>query len=193
MDYHEEIKGAKTVIVSFGGFAHAIGGIQPFEFFRFLESHFPYTDRLFYKDSKCMCYHKGVLGISTNIDETVNHIKSKIKAYNKVLFLGVSAGGYAALLFGSLLKVDFILAFIPPTILHEENKDPRYKNLKSILNENTSYHVYGDTTAHGIHSISHCENINVLPNVNVIKKEHIDLKQIRDSGELKQILFSILN
>ena len=75
MDYHEEIKGVKTVIVSFGGFAHAIGGIQPFEFFRFLESHFPYTDRLFYKDSKCMCYHKGVLGISTNIDETV--IKNK--------------------------------------------------------------------------------------------------------------------
>jgi hypothetical protein len=193
MDYHEDLKNPEIIIVSFGGFAQEIGGIQTFEFLRFLETYFKNSSKLFYKDTHRSCYHYGVKGISTNVDQTLEHIKSKIKGYNKVLFLGVCGGGYAAILFGSLLHVQFVLAFTPPTILYEENKDPRYKNLKNILNNVTEYYVYGNTKGTGIYHISHCDNINVLSNVHLIKREYIDLKQMRDSGELEHILFSILN
>ena len=39
----------------------------------------------------------------------------------KVVFLGNSAGGYAAILFGVLLQVDSVYAFSPPTLLRKKD------------------------------------------------------------------------
>ena len=52
---------------------------------------------LFYID-KCW-YHKGIHDITNNIDETVLYFNTIIKAgnYKKVIFMDVSAGGYAAI------------------------------------------------------------------------------------------------
>ena len=63
-------------------------------------------------------YHNGIVGISNNIDETLPHLQAQIAPYSNVIFLGVSSGGYAAILFGSLLNVKSVLAFIPQTFGH---------------------------------------------------------------------------
>ena len=182
------LHGNPTLIVTFGGFLMKFGGIQPFEFFNFLTNNFPDTDKLFYIDKKCNHYHKGIEGISKDVPETVEYLKSKIKGYRQVIFMGLSAGGYASILFGSLLNVTNVIAFIPQTILHKEDKDPRYKNLLKFINNTTVYSIYGDPYGDEIHNLSHCENINVFPNVKVYKKEHLDIKKLRDSGELKEII-----
>jgi hypothetical protein len=188
-------KGSDTLIVSFGGNALMFGGIQSFEFLNFLTKHFPDTDTLFYIDKKRINYHHGIEGISNTIPETVEYLKEKIKGYSKVIFLGVSSGGYAAILFGSLVCVDYVLAFIPQTILHQPDKIPEYRNLKGFINSVTEYYLYGDTsiTYHlDPHHISHCENI-LSDNVFLTRLQKVCLRSLRDSGELKTILTDIVS
>ena len=184
-----------TLIVAFSGYAHAYGLIPPFEFINFLTNNFPNADKLFYKDTYCSSYHKGIEGISNNINETTSYLKEKIKGYSMVLFTGNSGGGYGCILFGSLLNVDYVLAFMPPTILYLDDKDPKYKNLAPLINDTTEYFIYGNTSITDIknpHHIRHCDNINIKPNVNVFKIKELSVKGLRDSGELVNIINSIL-
>ena len=183
--------GCPSLIVSFGGYDQGVGCIRPFEFLRFLQKRFPNSDKYFVKDTYCSCYHKGIGGISTNINETKEYIQEKIKGYSKVLFLGISGGGYAAILFGSLLGVNYVLAFIPQTILRKDDKDPEYKNISKYINNVTVYKVYGDLSVKNPldpHHISQCENIESFKNVEVIKRESLNFKRLRDSGELIDII-----
>jgi hypothetical protein len=178
------------LIVSFGGYARNIGGILPFEFLNFLRIHFPNTDKQFYIDSHACCYSKGLNGISRNIDETVMYLSHQIKKYKKVVFIGKSGGGYAAILFGSLLNISTVIAFIPTTIIRTTKVEPKYKNIRPFINKTTMYYLYGDTKRTDVmdcHHISHCKNVETGPNIIVYEKDGIDLQTMRDSGELFQI------
>jgi hypothetical protein len=86
-----------TLIISFGGMAHQFGLIPPFEFMIFLNAHFKDVDKFFYVDIHRKHYHKGINGISTDIDSTVNYLKDQVQKYKHVIFIGVSSGGSAAL------------------------------------------------------------------------------------------------
>ena len=96
-----------------------MGGIPPFEFLNYLSSIYKNThDLLFHIDKNQCHYHRGLDGITKNIDETILYLNNMIQHYEKVIFIGVSAGGYAAILFGSLCKnVHHVIGFIPQTIL----------------------------------------------------------------------------
>ena len=196
LDVLENIHGHNTLIVSFSGYALLLGGIQLYEFLTFLNKNFPDTDKLFLKDSYSSSYHQGVKGISTDIPSTVEYLRTKIQGYSKVLFLGNSGGGYISILLGSLLNVTAVLAFVPQTILRKNNKDPRYKDLKPLINNITKYYVYGNTSVKlrfDPHHISHCDNIGDFDNVFITRLEKVDLKQLRNSGELFQIIYKIIN
>ena len=182
------------IIVAFGGYYNRVGGIPQFEFLNYLGQHFYDCDRVFYKDSSKSCYHNGIDGISRNIDETVEYLKTVIKGYSRVIFMGVSGGGYAAILFGSLLEITSVLAFIPQTLLLPDKYDPRYRDLKTVINNVTRYCIYGDssiTDPNDWHHIRHCENIRSFPNVSVNNLPGLNLKTMRDSGELLTILRNI--
>jgi hypothetical protein len=95
-------------------------------------------------------------------------------------------------LFGSLLKVTTVLAFIPQTVLLHSDRDEKYRDLTEHINDTTKYYLYGAlnfTKNNDPHNISHCERISNRENVFLIKKEEVNLKKMRDEGEL----FSILN
>lgn len=178
------------IIITFGGYANKFGGIPPFEFLNFLKKHFDNTDKQFYIDIYSCCYAKGIGGITNNIEETVQHLSEQIKGYKKVVFIGTSAGGYAAILFGSLLNVDVVIGFIPTTIIRKANVECKYKNLSSIVNQTTKYYLYADTKIKDTmssHHISHCENVAIHPNVVVNKLFDLKLKEMRNSGELLKI------
>jgi len=184
-----------TLIVTFGGLALKIGSIPPFEFLRFLSSHYPMHDLLFYTDIHQCWYHKGIDGLTNNIGETVIYLNDKIKNYKKVIFLGVSAGGYASILFGSLCKnVSYVVSFIPQTIL----KNPvniRFKNLKTIIKRKKKYILFGNKSVKDIndlHHIYHCNNLRKFKNVNIIRKESLILKELRDNGVLINIINRVL-
>ena len=193
------INGHKILIVCFGGMALQFGGIVPFEFLSYLSSIFlDRCDLYFFVDKNQCWYHKGIKDITNNIDETVLYINDIIKNgnYERVLFMGVSAGGYGAILFGSLCNnVNNIISFIPQTII----KNPinsNYSNLKNVINKNTSYLLYGDKSVqdnNDNHHISHCENIEHFLNVKIIKGENCILKELRDNGYIKTLIESIIS
>ena len=171
----EKINGNKYFIVCFGGIALKMGGIIPFEFVNYVSSIYTNVcDLIFYIDKNQCLYHNGIESISNNIDETVVYLKEKIgkHKYDKVIFMGTSAGGYAAILFGSLCNVTNVISFIPPTKLIS-NKYTKYRDLKDVINSNTRYILYGDTCITNIndcHHISHCENLKEFTNIKINAK-----------------------
>ena len=186
------------LIVCFGGISLKMGRILPFEFLNYLSNNYKNEcDLLFYIDIYKCWYHKGIDGLTNNIDETVIYLNNKIinGNYNKVIFMGVSAGGYAAILFGSLCSnVTNIISYVPQTIL-KNSINKKYSNLKNIINQDRNYILYGDLNiinADNHHHILHCNNLKKYTNVKIIEKNGINLKQLRDSGEIKIILDSII-
>lgn len=143
-------------------------------------------DVLFFRDQSKKWYIGGVPGIGKNITHTTAFLKKQIESYDNVIFMGVSAGGYASILYASILNIDATFAFIPQTDLVFAQRDcpknwkwaickkamrelktyEKYKNLMDHLNETTDYYVYtfksdGDCQ-HGPH---HLENISKHKNV----------------------------
>lgn len=197
MSEHKIINGNKTLIVCFGGMGLQFGGILPFEFLNYLSSlYVDICDLYFFIDKNQCWYHKGIQGITNNIDETILYINDIIKNgnYERVLFMGVSAGGYGAILFGSLCNnVNNVISFIPQTIIHNPINS-KYSNMKNVINENTIYLLYGDKSIqdNDNHNILHCKNIENFPNVKIIEGENCDLKKLRDSGYIKNLIDSII-
>ena len=186
-------KNNNKLIVCFGGLALRFGGILPFEFLNYLSSTYTNCDLLFYIDKNQCWYHKGIDGITNNIDCTVLYLNKIIKDgnYEKIIFMGTSAGGYASILFGSLCdNVDNVISFFPQTILNN-SIDLRYSNLKNVINKNTKYILYGDTSIQNkndFHHILHCENIECFSNVKIIKINRFNMKQLRDNGSIKKTI-----
>ena len=153
---------------------------------------------MLYVDPKQCWYHKGIEGISNNIDETTEDLKDKInkRDYKKIIFMGVSAGGYAAILFGSLCHVTKVISFIPRRKLKAKIVDKKYEKLKNIINNDTDYWLYGDLSIknkNSNHHILQCENLEGFFNTKIVKKNSLDMKNLRDDGTIKNELDKIIN
>jgi hypothetical protein len=175
----------------------SFGQMPKYEFLNTLTSWFPAYNLKFFTDHNKRWYHKGFRDLTTNIPESVSYLEKIISGYNKVVFIGNSAGAYAALLFGSILNVSTVIAFQPQTLLkNHEALDKNYCDLKSLLNNTTAYHVYGDmsvTDEKDNHHHNHLKNIEGPLNVHTVYRPNLYLRNMRDSGELQQILTGHIN
>ena len=75
--------------------------------------------RLHVKETTHSYFQRGVPGISTSIEETAQWLE-RIVAWmqpSRLRIFGLSAGGYAALVFGHLLSADAVLAISPEVVL----------------------------------------------------------------------------
>ena len=201
MSEHKIIKNnSENLIICFGGMALKMDGILPFEFLNYLSKTFQKnTDLYFYIDKNQCWYHKGIDGITNNIDDTVLYLNSIIKKsnYKKIIFMGVSAGGYASILFGSLCNVSNVIAFIPRTKLTPDVVpiDKKYDDLKNIINNETEYILYGDVKVKNEkdnHHISQCHHLDCFKNLKIIYNKGLDMKVLRDNGTIKKIIDNIL-
>lgn len=194
--YKINVIDSDTLIISFAGHNKIFGRLQSFEFVNFLNKNFKNIDKHFYIDKFVVSYHQGISGITNNIDETVEYLKNEIQKYKKIIFIGVSSGGYAAILFGSLLNITNVVAFMPQTILrNKQNVDEKYRDISKYINNTTKYYIYGDVSIQDVydcHHISHCERISHHSNVFLERREKVDIKKMRDSGELFFILNSLV-
>lgn len=70
-------------------------------------------NKIFLRDNTNSWYHNGVQGLGKSIDEVVKSLSCLIEsmAPSGVITLGQSMGGYAAIAFGILLKVNTIISF----------------------------------------------------------------------------------
>lgn len=218
MSYMEISKNVtKTVLmVIFSGRQQGIANMTIFEFKNFLEDQYPEYDKLFLKDERVLWYTQGITGISSDIKGTIDYLKEYISRYSKVVFIGASMGGWAALLYGSILNVDTIIAFRPQTFLsivvenfienpnQIESRDKSYDDIKPFINNETKYYIYGDSSIedeNDIHSIKYCdyletENTNInqdeTNNMIIFRIPNFDIKDYKDreflSKDFKKII-----
>jgi hypothetical protein len=141
-------KGSSTLVVAFAGMAgirktmtrlkRKIGvETRPFEFVHSLQDK--ECDVLFLRDRHRAYYQSGVRGAGSSVDEVAQFIRSFISQgkYDKVVTLGHSMGGYAAILFASKINADICLAISALSFLDPGNRlkygDNRYAHEKQRL------------------------------------------------------------
>lgn len=204
----------RSLLIAFGGIAGKLG-VTPFEFFN-LSKGFD-VNRIYVRDLSQAWYHRGLPGVADNIDGIVTFLREKINQYQakKVILVGNSMGGYAAILFGILLDADIVHAFSPQTFINRLNRlryldrrwrkqlqntyrlvDKRYFDLRPVLKANhkklkCKFNIFYSHT-HRLDRI-HAEHLRSLPNVNLYAFQsggHRLVGHLRDSGELNKIITS---
>lgn len=174
--------------------------------------------KIFIRDRYQAFYHKGLENVDgvNDVKSIRNYLNELICESNakKVVFLGNSAGGYAAILFGVLLQVDSVYAFSPPTLLRKKDclmvstvsekvtpesweiiEKAETSDLCSFLKKNnsdhTKIHIFFDETSE---DCAHAYRINSFRNIifHVYQEGgHELIKCLKRNGELTKILHEI--
>ncbi len=212
-----EDNNSNVLLVSFGGIKQGIG-MAVYEFYNSLKNIS--CDKVFIKDINQSWYHKGINKEVKNIQLTSELLKSIIlkKAYERVVFIGNSMGGYGAILFGVILNIDCVIAFSPQTFIgktkrffyrdvrwskeisnvHSNNGNQKmFYNLKSFLKRNdylTKINIYYSTKdkLDRLHS----ERLHKIKNVSLYpfgRGDHNLIKVLRDEDQLVNIVNNAIN
>jgi hypothetical protein len=135
--YIQDFKNSDYLIIAFSGYA------QNFEWFgtmRKYENDYKFS-KFWLRDVAKAYWHGKLPGINFGVIPLSNFINEKIEESKsqKVMTMGLSMGGYAALLFGCLCNVDLVLSFSGQTYLPEyrRKKYKLYEKWEHIkINEN---------------------------------------------------------
>jgi hypothetical protein len=199
----------RPLIVAFGGIGGGLN-IPPFEFFHLTKDLD--INKIFVRDLGQSWYHSGLPGISHDINGTASYLKEKIKerGIQRVVLVGNSMGGYAAIVFGVLIGADLVHAFGPHTLLKDrrlvrtreridylhQNFGSEYFDLKKLIRRHRPsgcIHIHFGgrddlDIEHALH-IRSCKNVvlHFYPNCG-----HDLVKQLRDSGRLSEMLIASL-
>tara|TARA_R100000951_G_scaffold112341_1_gene112543 strand:+ start:41 stop:679 length:639 start_codon:yes stop_codon:yes gene_type:complete len=176
-------KGNKTLLVSFGGLQQKMG-MSMFEFNSSVKNL--KVDSLFVKDPKRIWYQNGISQKHNSVESTVELIKSYSSKYQTTICIGNSAGAFAAILFGTLLNVNQVVAFSPQTLLSKDLKDfPWMKELDNLY-KNDMYCV--DLKYH-LSNINYSTKIDVcVPVLNSFDSNQFD--HIKDMPNVKMLPFN---
>ena len=98
------------------------------------------TKRLYVRDTANLWYHGEHRGIGRGVGALSNHLREVISAQDvsRVVTLGSSMDGYAAILFGALINADAVVAITPQTFLDRRSRI-RYADTRSIPLKNRIY------------------------------------------------------
>jgi pimeloyl-ACP methyl ester carboxylesterase len=125
-----------TLLIAFGGIRGQLA-VPPFEFFRATRG-IP-VKRLFVRDLRQAWYHLGVPGYGTSVEGLAEALRDLLARHDvdRLVVTGNSMGGYAALVFGTLLGANTVLAFGPQTVLDPDAllamQDHRWEDLLGEL------------------------------------------------------------
>lgn len=204
-------EGSKKLYIIFGGLKAGVG-MPPFEFVKaanILTEH-----KIFVRDFSQAWYHRGLPGISNNLTETSDYLRERINTYKpeETVLIGNSMGGFAAILFASMLSNCRAIAISPQTYLgigkRLVNRERRWRSelrktyfysffgerrydLASINPKNSSWHADILLSANHARDLSHAKNVAHIPQIRIHKfdcKSHRLVKKLRDVGMLNKIL-----
>lgn len=197
-------KQASRTLIAFGGMTMGLS-MPPKEFFKsFVDKD---INIIFVKDFKQYWYQKGLLGITNDIESTVEYLKEILpETTGKLITLGASAGGYAAIRFGVALNADRVLAFSPQTLIDKETvrvfaksclRDMSFDRIDLDLNKvlerydsNAAIEVYyGSKNRRDRIAVNHIKDY-----VKAIAYEtdtHLLASYLKEKGLLQQIIDSI--
>ncbi len=209
---------SRTLLLTFGGMK-STAGLVTFEFVA-LTADMP-VKKMFVRDPRQSWYHRGMPSHGKTL-ESIAELLQKIVAeqdVDRLVTVGSSAGGYAALAFGALLGADRVLAFGPQTTLARdalaEMNDHRWdylleplwdkgaleeswvdlsRALPGALNGNTRCAVFFDETVPG--DREHAELLAGVDGVRLYRfgrGGHTLSRHLRDQGALDRLLREALD
>ncbi len=208
----ELVPDSKILILIFGGIKGAMG-IPTFEFYQ--SSSILKENRVFFRDLSQSWYHAGLHGITKDLTETADYIQSVINRINpsETIFVGNSMGGYAAIMFSTLLNTGRVVAFSPQTFIDPINKlklvdfrwlratldtyrraflKPKCYDLSVLLENSTrANQIDLHVSSRDALDMNHAHRISGYSNVNLQSYDiggHNLVKRLRDNGTLKDIL-----
>jgi len=161
----------------------------------------------------------GLENTTKDFYETIEFIKNIIseKKYKNIYAIGSSSGGFAAILFGNLLKFTKVLAFNPQTVLTEErellikdnyldlraSKELRNKNktddyfnkclnLKNLIPFQTEVEIHYSELSKIEKNYAEFLRHKKCKLVNYKTISHLLAYELREKGELKDIILNFL-
>lgn len=200
-------------LVGYGEDPSAAGseGRVPFEFFNLVAGE-P-VGKVFVRDLDQAFYQRGVRGLGTSVDQVASGLRGLIGERSRIVFVGQSAGGFGAMLFGALMGVDEVLAFSPQTFLspwwrrrHHDDRWPaevararhgagwRLRNLdvrpglRAAKGRVTVNLYYGDQNR--LDEV-HCRHLERLPGVQlhpVATGSHAVARRMRENATLREVV-----
>jgi hypothetical protein len=198
--------------VLFGGIAGGVS-IPVFEFFKQTAS-LP-VKKAFLRDPRRGWYQLGVPGIGDSADELRVFLEGLVaqSGATRLVMAGASAGGFAALLFGSWCGADEVLAFSPQTFIDAANRreaqDARWEtqieslyvtlaDRPAVLDLREVVPATKSATLSQVHvskddplDLLHAQRIADYAGVRIIEHEnggHRLVKTLRDRGLLRPLL-----
>lgn len=181
---------SKKLIISFGHVAHVGFMCKKSLITRKIKNNS--FDILYLRDERKQWYLGDLPNIGLNVSDTLKFLKKQTHAYNEIICIGASMGGYASLLYGSMLNANLVIAKNPQTDLdyvlnntnflnnlklikfNSKKIWNKYSNLKKILNKKTEYiccwlkEVENEKYSKkelALHGSYHYENIKSFKNV----------------------------
>lgn len=175
-----------TLILSFGHIAH--GGFASKSSLVNKKCENDNFDILYMRDVAKRWYLRELPEIGDSFWDTLTFLKSVTSKYKNTIYIGSSMGGYASILFASLLKGNTSIAQMPQTNLDyilnnnglvsvlepikNEYSDVwnSCKNLNSVINNSTKYIIGGfNPKSRVLHNLNHKNNIESHQNVTLPK------------------------
>lgn len=187
--------------------------MPPFEFYR--SSQVLDESRIFFRDFAQCWYHDGLPGVSDDIYGTATYIAAQIDKLGpeRVAFVGNSMGGFAAILFASLVGKGEVIAFAPQTFISPYrrfiHRDSRWKkeirktyriclrkphvwDLRALLRRlNGSQSMSVFVSRKDKLDMIHASYLSEFPNVSVFGFDygkHAVVRHLRDEGLLAEIM-----
>lgn len=110
------VEGADKLVLLFGGIAGGLG-VPPFEFFK--AANILDCSKIFLRDLRQAWYQRGLPGVGDDTRAVATYIEQKIdqSGCSDITFIGNSMGGFAALLFCSMVRRGRVIAFSPQTFI----------------------------------------------------------------------------
>jgi hypothetical protein len=204
----------RTMLVAFGGMESRMG-VPPFEFLSIAGEMD--VKRMFVRDLQQAWYHLGLPRCGSDLDELAVSLRGMLRRrrVQRLVLAGSSAGGYAAIVFGTLLGADVVLAFSPQTTLdldvlgrmgdhrwderleqltNADELNPAWIDLRSALPEarwceETQYRLYFDEAQRA--DREHAERLAGLEGVRLYRfggGGHRVARHMRDSGALARVI-----
>jgi hypothetical protein len=200
-----------TIVIAFAGLRGFLGGFPAFEFRNILSS--VDVKSAFFRDHYAAWYHRGVVDVGPGIDAVVAKLRELQSAADRVVMIGNSAGGYAALMFAALLDCEAHVfspqTFIDPDLLHTAGDHRWDEELRALLDSGGFDSRYGDLAPVLADSAGrfelfygaldtideqHVERVRGLAQVTVNRIEncnHRVVRHLRDSGWLHSFLLGM--
>jgi hypothetical protein len=109
--------GSDRLYFIFGGIMASVDDMLPFEFYK--TARILGYSKIFFRDFSQSWYQCGLRGIANDIYDLSVFLKSRINELQpkKIYFVGNSMGGFAAILFSSMLGTGKAIAFSPQSCL----------------------------------------------------------------------------